>query len=236
MAELEAVLFDLDDTLYPERQYVYSGFSAVAHWVHSQLNMSAESCVQQLTALFDGGERRHTFDVWLAINHPESVSLVSALVSVYRNHTPVISLFPDVLPILHELRRRFRLGILTDGIREVQERKISVLALEDLFDVIILSDSLGREAWKPSPRGYEAALEALGVEPKAAAYVGDNPAKDFLGARRAGLWSVRIRRDNGLHTRVMPPSPDHAPDATITCLGDLMGALHHIQRQLQGQA
>jgi FMN phosphatase YigB (HAD superfamily) len=49
-------------------------------------------------------------------------------------------------------------------------------------------------------------------------YVSDNPAKDFLGARRAGMRSIRVRRAGGIYTALEPETPEYAPDAEV---GDL---------------
>jgi putative hydrolase of the HAD superfamily len=81
---------------------------------------------------------------------------------------------------------------------------------------------LGRDAWKPSPRGLTTLLERMGgVDPAEAVYVSDNPAKDFKAARNAGLRSVWVRRDGGVYSHLEPQSPDYAPDVEIASLSEL---------------
>ena len=60
-----AVVFDLDDTLYAERDYVLSGMGAVAAWVEAELGSGADEAFAELVALFDQGVRGRVFDLWL---------------------------------------------------------------------------------------------------------------------------------------------------------------------------
>ena len=235
MQTLQAILFDLDDTLYPEREYVLSGFRAVADWAEHHLGIPSQRGCEQLTELFERGVRGNTFDRWLSgygLNDPEKVA---DLVRVYRDHEPHIRLFPDAVDVLPKLHKEYRLGLVSDGYHEVQRRKIASLAIENYFDVIVLSDSLGRNFWKPSPKPFHVALAKLGINAEDAVYVGDNPEKDFLGARHAGLRSVRIKRPNCEHTQDSPATPEHMPDVTIESLDDLWMALDNIERIQTGQ-
>jgi Haloacid dehalogenase-like hydrolase len=107
----------------------------------------------------------------------------------------------------------------------VQRKKFEALALAHHFDAVVFSDELGREFWKPSPRPFEVASEALGVDPSECVYVSDNPLKDFIGARRAGLATVRLRRPDGVYAQIDPPTEDHAPDVElheIAAVGELL--------------
>jgi putative hydrolase of the HAD superfamily len=227
---LRAILFDLDDTLYPEQEYVLSGFRAVADWAEHHLGIPSQRGCGQLKELFDTGIRGNTFDCWLSghgLNDPEKVA---DLVSVYRDHEPHIRLFPDAVDVLPRLHKQYRLGLVTDGYCETQRRKITALSIEDHLDTIVLSDTLGRNYWKPNPKPFQVALATLGINAEDAIYVGDNPEKDFLGARHAGMRSVRIKRPNCEHTQDSPATPEHMPYVTIEILDDLWMALDNIAR------
>jgi putative hydrolase of the HAD superfamily len=147
------------------------------------------------------------------------------MVRVYRSHRPVLAPFPEVPRLLARLRPRFRLGLLSDGYLAVQQGKLAALGLGGWFDAIVFSDQWGREAWKPSPRPFLAVLEALRVPAERAVYVADNPAKDFLGARRLGIYTARVRRPDGEYAGLTPPTEQHAPHITVGALGELPGAL-----------
>jgi putative hydrolase of the HAD superfamily len=232
---LQAILFDLDDTLYPEREFVLSGFRAVAAWGECELGIPGNASMSELTRLYEEGIRLNTFDRWLAIHHLGSSVPVADLVRVYREHTPTLHPFPDTIRILESLRDHYRLGLLTDGYQAVQEKKIAALGIAHFFNAITYSDTLGRNGWKPNPRPFQVTMRALGVKPREAVYVGDNPIKDFLGARNAAMWSIRVRREGCEHTHVACPSPAHEPHCSIDSLEELFAALEKVEHVNAGK-
>lgn len=225
MCELRAIVFDLDDTLYPERSYVISGFRAVANWIQESLGIRAEDALVELLRLFESGVRGNVFDRWLENRGFRVRDWVSQMVQIYREHWPDISPFPEVPALLARLRLSYRLGIVTDGYATVQRRKLSALGLEPFFDVVVFSDDWGKKAWKPSAYPFEVVLDRLGVSGCAAVYIADNPQKDFLGARKAGMRTVRIRVSEGLYSGLEPIGPDYAPDVELGSLGEIVHLL-----------
>jgi putative hydrolase of the HAD superfamily len=221
MTRWRAILFDLDDTLYPERDYVLSGFRAVADWAQGRGGIPAEQGYAELTRLFERGVRGDTFDRWFAGFGQTNKQLVSEAVRVYREHAPQIQPYPEVPPLLQRLKPRFKLGIVSDGYADVQKKKLDVLELEKWFDVIVFSDELGREAWKPSPLAFQKACETTAVLPSEAVYVGDNPKKDFIGARRAGVQSIWLRLERGVYGSFAPESQEYDADLTVTSFEQL---------------
>jgi putative hydrolase of the HAD superfamily len=146
---------------------------------------------------------------------------VNRAITVYRNHIPVLHLFPEVPGLLKTLKSRFLLGIVTDGDWRIQERKITALGLTEFFTAIVLTDQLGPDSSKPSPKPFLAALERLGVTAESTCYIGDNIRKDFLGARKVGLKTIWIRKNDGIYSGIEPPTPDHRPDFIIDSLSKL---------------
>jgi putative hydrolase of the HAD superfamily len=217
-------VFDLDDTLFPERQYVESGYRAVAQHVAGQTGIDSAVAYQGFVDIAAAGNTANTFDAWIEQNH-RLVSLSAAeLVDCYREHTPTnIALFdevPEVFAVLQERRRK--IGILTDGNRQVQRRKVKALGVGDLVDGIVFSDDFGREHWKPSQVPYRAILEKLNETPDQAVYVGDNPIKDFFATRQLGMSSVRVKRAGALHFERAALNPAYESDKTISSLRELL--------------
>jgi putative hydrolase of the HAD superfamily len=210
-----AVVFDLDDTLYPERDYVLSGFRAVAGLAEQRFGLQAEAAYAELSKLFEQGVRGDTFNRWLEARGLDQ-ELVAEMLRCYREHLPQLRPFAEMPELLRSLGRRHRLGLISDGPLEVQRRKLTALRLGEVFQSIIFTDELGREHWKPSTLPFELALQQLGAAPGEAVYVADNPAKDFLGARRAGLVGIRIRRPSGIYAQLEPPSDEHAPEVELS--------------------
>ena len=220
MSRWRAIVFDLDDTLYPERDYVLSGFKAVAAWAKTQLSISSELGFNELNTLFEEGVRGNTFDKWLE-KHRLKSNWVPQMVEVYRNHEPDIKPYPEAPGLLKKLHSDFRLGLLSDGYSSVQKRKLASLRLESFFDAIVLSDEWGRNSWKPNPRPFEIVVDKLGVNVFEAIYVADNPIKDFYGARSICMHTIRIRHCDGLYSHLEPPTLEHAPDAEIKDLREM---------------
>ncbi len=224
MKRIKAVVFDLDDTLYPELEYVRSGFRAVGEWAEERLGLSQAIVRAELQALFDAEFRGDTFQWWLSEQGlPEPLLL--EMVRVFRTHPPRIALYPDAERILNELKPVYQFGLVTEGRRESQQAKIRALSLDRWLSAVVILGEEDRAEWKPSRKPFDLVLEMLAEKGEGAVYVGDNPRKDFRGAREAGMATVRIRRPEGLHSREEPAAPADAPDREIVNLEQLMDSL-----------
>jgi putative hydrolase of the HAD superfamily len=104
-------------------------------------------------------------------------------------------LFPGVSHVLHSLRDQYRLGLVSDAQWAYARPEMRMTGLEGLFDVVILSSTLGFK--KPDPRIFQRALMKLRVSSDAAVYIGDNPERDIVGARGVGMGCVLFRSEDG---------------------------------------
>lgn len=223
---IETVVFDLDDTLYPERQYVRSGFAAVAGFVEE--TWGQRGFFEAAWACFEAGQRGTIFNQALhALGLPDTPTHIAACVSAYRQHEPALTLFPDADAALTAALAHFQVGVLTDGYLGVQQRKVRSLGLGERVPCVVFSDTWGRDCWKPHPRPYEAVHAHFQAAPAACVYVGDNPAKDFIGARRVGWRSVRVRRPGTEHGH-RTAAPGYEADAEIADLSQLGAALSEL--------
>ena len=208
---LRVVAFDLDDTLFPERDYVRSGLAAAGAWVWRAYGRA--DFADTTWALFQGGVRGRLFDAALErLGVPADPSTIAALVDVYRHHRPAIALFPDADRVVRALAGRVRLAIVSDGPLASQKRKVKVLRLEERFDPIVLTDRWGRAFWKPHERAFREVERVTRCGGPACAYVGDNPRKDFVAPRAMGWRTIRVRRPGGEHAAV-----DDGTRADVEC-------------------
>ena len=223
---IKAVIFDLDDTLFDEIDFVRSGFRAVARLIATLSdNASPDALYDVIWKCFLTGEAGTTFNLALAeLGFSDDPSLVGRLVEVYRTHTPALILPPDSRSVLEELKGRYTLGLLTDGFLPTQRLKLQALGIEHYFDAIVYTEELGREHWKPSPRGFETLLQTLGALPEQTACVADNESKDFIAPNRLGLLTIQLLRPAGLH-RQPSPLPDAAPQLKIDKIDRLIAVL-----------
>jgi putative hydrolase of the HAD superfamily len=190
---LRAVLFDLDDTLFPQADWLDGAWTAVADAGRAQgVDAAAfEAALRAVAA--QGSAKGHIIDRALGRVGRADVD-VAPLVARFAAHAPAgLDPYPGVADALADLGRRTPLGLVTDGDPGIQRAKLAALGIEPLFTVVVLSDELGREHRKPSPVPFRAALDALGVAATDVVHVGDRPDKDVRGASAAGIRAVRVR-------------------------------------------
>jgi putative hydrolase of the HAD superfamily len=118
---------------------------------------------------------------------------------------------PGCRPALQRLRNRYRLGVVTNGIDRVQRSRLDASGLTPFFDTVVTSQSCGFA--KPDPRILHVALDAMGVPPRHAVYVGDDPSTDGAAAVAAGVRFVWMDRGQDVRGR--------RPRRRVTSLGDL---------------
>lgn len=194
-----ALIFDLDDTLFREKDYVFSGFMAVDKWLYKKYKIVG--FYNQATQLFKKGIQGNVFNRTLdTLNIDINDELIRQMVKVYREHEPFIELLEDARWVLNNLSESLKLGLISDGYLVAQERKIKALKIDSFFHSIILSDTFGRESWKPSPVPYIKASVQLNVPHNECIYIGDNLSKDFITAKKLGWKTVHINRKEGVYS------------------------------------
>jgi putative hydrolase of the HAD superfamily len=199
MKNIKVLVFDLDDTLFPEREFVLSGFRSVGNWMLDTYSVSG--VFEVAWGFFQEGRRNLVFNQTLEyLGVQYEPSLIQELLQVYRMHPPVVSLFEDAKWALTHFKQCKRLGLLTNGYLATQQNKVKALGIEPFFDSIVYCDLYGSENWKPSPLPYQKMMEFTGVRGLECLYVGDHPHKDFVGAKHWGWTTVRICREGGEFT------------------------------------
>ncbi len=221
MEVVRGVAFDLDDTLYLERDYVAGGFRAVAEAVAE--GGEAAGVFEFLWSGFLAGVRGDTFDRLLA-RYPALGARwkVAELIELYHRQRPAISLLPGVRELLSALSAAgVRLAIITDGSVTGQSNKVTALGIAQTFEPVIISDSWGIKFRKPHERAYRALMEQWKIPAAQMAYVGDNPEKDFLAPRRLGWQTARLRLKDQLRCGLEPAAEEYAPAHEFPSVGEL---------------
>ncbi len=221
------LVFDLDDTLFPEHQFVISGFRAVDAWLAQEHALAGFGSVA--IALFKRGLRGRIFDDALVqLGWTNKGIEIDTLVSIYREHEPSLSLHEDARWALERFRDSYQLAILTDGYLATQRRKVASLNVEPLVDTIVYSDEYGRDSWKPSPVPYRAVMERLCCRGDQCAYISDNPSKDFISAKTLDWTTIQILRQDGEY-RDLTAEDDYAAHHEIQTLYELDPLLDHLK-------
>lgn len=187
----EAVIFDLDDLLFKEFDFVRSAFWSIAKMISPE--KSKVLFRSMMVQYFSGNA---VFD-WLYNDHlkQDSDFTVSALLEIYRNHKPDITLSADVFNFLSKLKNNGNMiGLITDGRSISQRNKIEALGLLNWIDGFTISEDIGFE--KPSQEPYRYFMEKFKAQNYV--YIADNYNKDFIAPNQLG-WRTIALSDNGLN-------------------------------------
>lgn len=217
-------MFDLDDTLYLERDYVASGFRAAATLV-SEHSTHAQSVVYDwLWAEFCSGDHSNALER-LVVEFPVAELSVETLVEAYRSQDPKINLLPDVAPMLDDLRDSGkRIGMITDGDSARQRKKVAALGLLNMVDELLVTGDLGLSYWKPHPRSFEVMQNRLDAD--RLTYVGDNPHKDFVAPNALGWTTARLEMEGQLHAGAAVTEPTGSPHFVVHSIAELASLLN----------
>lgn len=186
------VIFDLDDTLFDEWSYVLGGLTAAAKYLTQTFNAKADVILEGLIQEAKR-DRSEVFDRFLMCRGIISPTLVKRCVSVYRGHTPQISLYPeakDCLTRLHE--HHHPLYVVTDGNKIVQKKKFEALGLDAWIKQCLYTNAYGLKQCKPSPYCFQKICDFEKTSPSNVVYVADNPNKDFVGINPLGFHTIRV--------------------------------------------
>ena len=191
---LKAVVFDLDDTLYGEKEYIRSGYSVVAEVIPQ-----VENAERKLWQAFL--KKKPAIDEVLSLEGIYTEENRKRCLMAYRSHKPDVHLYDGVMEVLSKIRSNgYKLGIITDGRPEGQRAKIQVLGLERYVDNIIVTDELGGVKYrKPNEAAFIQMADGLNVAFTQMCYVGDNIKKDFIAPQKLGIRSVWFRNKDGLY-------------------------------------
>lgn len=205
--EAKYFIFDLDDTLTYEINYLKSAYKEIA------LSLEGELLYDQMLHWYQKGQ-----DVFQLVSNLYSVSKED-LLQMYRGHYPVISLNEGALEVLDEVKKKGHLlGIITDGRSITQRNKLKALGIEDLFDQIIISEEFG--STKPNEKNYKVFATA---DESDYFYIGDNVTKDFLIPNLLG-WNSVCLLDQGknIHKQDFNVAEEFLPKYKIKSLVELL--------------
>lgn len=222
---IKLVAFDLDDTLYNEKDFVFEAFKEVSEYLSAKYNLNSKEIYIDMINILESHGRGKIFN--LICDNYNINEDIKALVQVYRNAKPKLKLYEDSVEILNKLKYNYKLGLITDGLGYVQWNKIKLLEVEKYFDNIIVTDDLGREYWKPHIMPFKNMAEKFKFLPNECVYIGDNPNKDFYGAKKLGYKTVRLIREAGDHIHVRLDA-EYEADYEISSLNEIIPMIEEI--------
>lgn len=211
----KVVVFDLDDTLYKEVDYVRSGLMAVAH------HFGDDSLLALMLKARSKG-----MNAFEAVKEQRSDAEIDKMIEIYRNHKPQISLSRDTTLTLDYLHSKYTLALVTDGRSVGQRNKIEALALERYFapEDIIISEEFGSD--KHSAANFKT-IEKNHPGAESYFYIGDNPEKDFYQPNLLGWHTIMLEDVNhvNIHRQDNAPSIDHIAQYAVESLSDAIAII-----------
>lgn len=219
------LIFDLDDTLYEERQFVLSGFKAVAAKAANLWQLNASQSETELEKLLDTQGRGAIFDVWLAQHGLFSKKRVQQCIHCYRTHKPQIQLNAAAQKLLPQLPKP--LYLVTDGNKQVQANKVAALGIEGYFKRVFITHRFGIHHAKPSTYCFERIQAAENLPWQQMAYIGDNPNKDFVNLNKLGMVTIRVK--TGMF-KDQYAKPGFDANYALNNLAELPSLLHQLEQ------
>jgi putative hydrolase of the HAD superfamily len=190
---LEAVLFDLDETLIRRaiRRFVADQFLRYAAMLTP---VTAEQYTTRFLEIEDDGRVAKTV-IYPALVKELGITGISAdaLLADYRSeYVRFTTPSPGALETLRAFRDHgLRTGIITNGSGALQNGKIDAIGIRPLLDCVLVSETVGLE--KPDPAIFHRAASLLGIASSDCVFIGDNPALDIAGALGAGFGAIWVR-------------------------------------------
>ncbi len=226
---VKAILFDLDNTLYDEREYIFGAFQDISDFLSKRFPNRKEDFYRALLSEFEkkGSLYPYLFDDTLRELDLYDKELVKQMVAKFHQSSPEIRLYEGAKEVLLKLKEQYALALITNGNVEMQKRKVQLLGILDIFQKIVYAQIYGTEE-KPSGLPYQDALRGLNVEPGEVIYVGDNPYIDFIGAKKLGIVTYRLLRGEFAGVTL---SEGYEADYTINQLSELFEVPHLMLRR-----
>ena len=236
---IKAVLFDLFDTLFlleSETIHIPASLGKLVEFLNSEgIAVSLEDFQREFTKAVNDTkseisqtleEPHFNFYVSKALgilghdSIPSSQLVKRATKAFGDEFKKHAHLDPEAVGVLEKLHGRYELGIVSNlAISECAWELVQESKLKGFFDVIIVSGDINKR--KPSSKIFWEASRILNVEVSETVFVGDNLDSDILGARKAGMLAVHIRKKPIKYF-------DIVPNAYISSLRELPAILERL--------
>jgi len=182
--------FDLDDTLYEEKQFVLSGYKAVSKHIGLISCCNEKIIYDIMVDIFNTEGREDLFNKVLELQGINTNYEVKNCLKIYRGHTPKIYLNKGLRKKLNKYKNESYL--VTDGNRFVQRNKIKALNIENSFKKIFITRDYGVKNEKPSLKVFKIISKMEKIDLSSIVYIGDNPAKDFVNLNKHGALTIQV--------------------------------------------
>jgi HAD superfamily hydrolase (TIGR01549 family) len=203
------ILFDLDDTIFDHKHSRLCGLTAIQELVYQlksvpllalevehdkQLLANYNSTLTGQMSVADARMERIK-KMLSTLGIKTSNSLLSQADTAYRTaYEESRRAIPGVVQLLYKLKEETRLGLVTNGLSDLQHEKIDICNVRNLLEFIFISDEIGHK--KPEKEFFEYVFSQTGSIPSKTILVGDTWDSDILGGHRVGMHTIWLNRYN----------------------------------------
>jgi putative hydrolase of the HAD superfamily len=227
MEKIQAVFFDIDNTLYDSTLQVdMVRKNAIKAMIEAGLDVEEDEAHEVLLDIVNkyGSNYEHHFDDLLKKfgkeNNPRIIA--AGIVAYHATKIAYLVPYPDTVHTLLELRDRgYKLGVITEGRPVKQWEKLIRLGLQHFFHAVVISEEVQRQ--KPDVEMFRIAAKKIGFKPQESVMVGDRLDKDIQGANEAGMLTVQVMK--GKYSSLMPERDNQEPDYVVPCLKKILDIL-----------
>ncbi len=231
---IEAVIFDVDGTLYNETDAKNKADLLTAGLISQCSDYSLEEVYfayrkakSEVIREFEGytirNDRVRWYDNTLKRLRISDITGAEASDFYWRVVLDNIEPYPDLKLVIDGLANKYKLYVLTDEFIDIQRQKLSRLGLRKYFSEVVSSEIIGRT--KPNTELFDYMIKLIDKPFKHIAMIGDNPVADIKGANLAGIHSIWLKRGK-YHCYTY--TPDNKPEIIIDnylCLPDVLEKL-----------
>ncbi len=246
--DIRALLFDINGTLIDIEtdERMEQAYRAIGHFLTYQgIKLRRSEAMNLYFQIMKEQFQRNTetfpeFDVvaiWREVLEQRSNDFTRALPAEKLRQMPLflaelqrgisrkrLSLFPQVLEVLNQLKERYRLAVVSDAQSAFAVPELRALGLHEYFDPVIISGDYGYR--KPDVRLFQKALDGLQVAPGHAIFIGNDCYRDVFGARQLGMKTILFR-----HIQDIPGPNEAQPGYVIREFAELPRALDFFTTQ-----
>lgn len=190
---IKAVIFDLDNTIV-DRTRTFRGFVKTFIDTYFGHLEETQTLFDRIIDLDQDGykNKKQLFSELLDELQWKEKPRIEELLDFYATHYVENAVLMDqAREVLGDLRKKYKTGLITNGLTAIQYGKIDHLGIRNEFDLILVSEEAGVK--KPDPRIFQMALDHFGFLPQECIYIGDHPVNDIEGAARVGMKTIWMK-------------------------------------------
>jgi putative hydrolase of the HAD superfamily len=205
-SNIKAILFDIDDTLFDRNK--------------AQV-MILDNIIKRFPQAFQFMEKKRVLEAFLESDRVSTEAFAAgapseglrdlrsrhflrllditeeyagAITEIYVREYPFVNALVDgAVSLVKASSRRFKVGVVSNGLPDVQYQKLKTIGLRDIFACIVLSEEIGIR--KPDPGIFRRAADLLQLPPSQCLYIGNSYTDDIIGAKAAGMSTCWFCRD-----------------------------------------